>query len=75
MFATREELQRRLTQLEGAMPWWKSACPDPGDFIQLFARNADPIMDAAGPFNYDWVSSQIDLILDTHLGPVDDVAL
>lgn len=72
MFATRIELQRRLTQLEGAMEWWKTACPDPGDFIQLFARNADPILDAAGALNYDWVSSEIDRILDEAIGPADD---
>jgi hypothetical protein len=75
MPATHEELQRKLTQLEGAMPWWLSACPDTGDFILLFAGHADPIIDAASADEYPWVSSEIDRILATHLGPVDDVAL
>jgi hypothetical protein len=74
MLATHEELQRKLTQLEGAMPWWMSACPDPGDFILLFAGHADPIIDAASAEEYPWVSSEIDRIL-TKFGYVDDLAL
>jgi len=64
MFATREELQRRLTQLESAAPCWKSPCPNASDFTRLFAQNADPIIYLASAKIYHWVPSEIGRILN-----------
>jgi len=75
MAGTREELQEMLTGLEADMPWLQKAYPDPGDFIDAFAGQADLITDSVVCAEDDaWVSAEINRIL-IKFGHVDAIAL
>jgi hypothetical protein len=73
MAETHEKLEEMLDGLEADMPWMMKAYPDPGDFIDAFAGQAELITDNAGPQDDAWVSREISRIL-TKFGYVDDLA-
>ncbi|MBB6249056.1 hypothetical protein [Rhodanobacter sp. A1T4] len=74
MAATHEELQKLLTGLEADVPWLMKAYPDPCDFVDAFADQADLITDnLVGAEENVWVLTEISRIL-TKFGYVDDLA-
>jgi hypothetical protein len=73
MFATREELQRRLTKLEANMPWLVKEYPDRAHLAPGFSSYADEITGEASPEDVEWASSELNRIL-IKFGFVDDFA-
>jgi len=64
MAETREELREMLKGLEADMPWLMKAYPDPEDFVEVFADQADLITDTlVDTDNNAWVLAEINLIL------------
>jgi hypothetical protein len=79
MAKLRAELQILLNELAEQTRALVRDHPDDGDFWSAFAGASDFIVDDAGPNDYDWVSRQIDRILQvngrtpTDLAPSDDL--
>ncbi|TBR37065.1 MULTISPECIES: hypothetical protein [Dyella] len=63
MPSTRDQLQAHLDALHAQVPQLLNGSDDRDEFWPAFASLADPILEAAGPDDYDWVSSQITGIL------------
>ncbi len=63
MAVSRQEMQRRLTQLEADMPGLMAAYPDPDDLMCEFAARAYSIIDATRVSEDAWAFSSIGRIL------------
>lgn len=78
MPSTRAELQTHLDELARQAPELVRENPEDGNFWAAFAGASDPIVDAAGADDYDWVLREIDEILKSNgrmpgeLPPSDD---
>lgn len=65
-----DELQVALDRLLLQVPRLMRQSRDRDDFWPMFAAITNPILDSAGPEDFDWVSSQITAILqDNRLTP------
>ncbi len=73
MFATKEELHRRLTKLEANMPWLVKEYPLRRDFYPEFSSYADEITDQTSPQDHEWVSAELSRIL-IKFGGIDGFA-
>lgn len=63
MACTREQLKTHLEHLHSQVPGLLQGSGDRDEFWPAFASLADSILEAAGPDDYEWVSSQITQIL------------
>jgi hypothetical protein len=68
---SRDSLMIRIDRLAVELPGLQRESPDPAEFWPRFAGQADCIVDAAAPDDYDWVVTQIDAMLASRgLAPV-----
>ena len=71
MTLSRAHLQKLLNNLEDQLPAMIRELPDPADFWQAFAGQADVIADAAaGPEEFQWVQNWLEGML-LHLSAPD----
>lgn len=66
MPSSRDQLELDLQQLHDQVPRLLRGNEDRDEFWPAFATLADPILEAAGPDDYDWVSAQITGILQSN---------
>lgn len=66
MAFTREQLAERLRALDAALPRLCAEYPDPDEFWNAFASEADFATECAGEEDYDWVNAQVDALLRKH---------
>lgn len=62
----RNELAVRLAALDAAIPKLVAAHPDPDEFWNAFAGEADFATEAASAADYDWVNLEVDKLLRKH---------
>jgi hypothetical protein len=63
MHTSKEELERRLSKLEGDVSWLVKRYPNRAEFDQEFAGQADFIVNSAPASDGAWVLGEIDRIL------------
>ncbi|WP_243040105.1 hypothetical protein [Dyella sedimenti] len=56
--------QVQLNRLMVQLPRLLQEFPDPADLLSAFAGLADLIFDAAGPDDHDWITCQINAMLE-----------
>ncbi|WP_266171259.1 hypothetical protein [Dyella subtropica] len=66
MVKTRDELKLALDSLLLQVQGLLRQSGDSDEFWPMFASLADPILDSAGPDDFDWASSQITHILEAN---------
>ena len=68
----REDLQGMLDRLDTEVAAGLRDNPDPDAFWPTFATQSNIVLEAAGSDDFDWVSSEISVILARHGIPVPE---